>query len=154
MPVLHLGVADIPYTEAPPLVRRGRRPKKQASHTTTGDVAEILEDKYHIMQIFFEQHKKDIVGLMTDSMTGALENMLSGAPSSVSPHNEGASKIETLFKRFLSNREMDALGYPGVPTEASLMGVSHRFKGKRSGGTRPSFVDTGQYEASMKAWVD
>lgn len=153
MTVLHLGVADIPYTEAAPPVKRGRKPRKMAATQTTGDVAEILESKYHIMQIFFEQHQRDITGLMADSMTGALENMLSGAPARVSPHNEGASQIETMFKKFLSNREMDALGYPGVPTEAALMGISHRFKGKR-GSPRPSFIDSGQFESSFKAWVD
>lgn len=153
MTVLHLGVADIPYTEAAPPVKRGRKPRKMAATQTTGDVAEILESKYHIMQIFFEQHQRDITGLMADSLSGALESMLSGAPSRVSPHGEGASQIETMFRRFLSNREMDSLGYPGVPTEAAQMGLSHRFRGKR-GSPRPSFIDTGQYEASMKVWVD
>jgi hypothetical protein len=51
-------------------------------------------------------------------------------------------------------KEMDRLGYPGVPTKASLDGVSHRFKNKRGAPGRPSFSDTGLYEDSFVAWID
>jgi len=48
---------------------------------------------------------------------------------------------------------METLGYPGVPTRAALMGVNSRLK-KRRGKRRPSFRDTGLYQASFMAWVD
>jgi hypothetical protein len=153
MPVLHLGVADVPYSEPPSPVKRGHKPKVTAATETTGDVAERLEDKYHIMRVFYEQHKSDVALALEDSLAGALENLLIGAPSSVSPLGEGASKIQAAFKKFLSEKEMDRLGYPGIPTKASLMGISHRFKGKH-GPPRPSFIDTGLYETSFKAWID
>jgi hypothetical protein len=153
MPVLHLGVDDIPYSEPPPPVKRGRKPKAGPANETTGDVAELLEDKYHIMQIFYEQHQKDIALALEESLAGTLENLLLGAPTNLSPLGEAADKIQTTFKRFLSEKEMDRLGYPGIPTKASLMGISHRFKGKR-GSPRPSFIDTGLYENSFRAWVD
>jgi hypothetical protein len=154
MPALHLGVADVPYVDAPQPVKRGRKPPKASGATqTTGDVAERLEDKYHIMQVFYEQHKGDVGLALEGALAGALENLLMGAPASTAPFGEGASKIETAFKRFLSDKEMDRLGYPGVPTKASLLGISHRFKGKR-GPPRPSFIDTAMYENSFKAWVD
>ena len=155
MPVLHLGVADVPYTTAPQAVKAGRKPKKAAAaiNQTTGDVAETLEDKYHIMQVFYEQHKVDIAKLLEADLAAALEELLSGSNSAAFPFMEGAAKVETMFKRFLSDKEMDRLGYPGIPTMASLLGISHRFKGKR-GSPRPSFIDTGMYENSFKAWVD
>ena len=152
MPVLHLGVDDIPYSEAPPPVKRGRKPAAPANETT-GDVAELLEDKYHIIQIFYEQHQKDIAQALEESLAGTLENLLLGAPTNLSPLGEATDKIQTTFKRFLSEQEMDRLGYPDIPTKASLMGISHRFKGKK-GSPRPSFIDTGLYENSFRAWVD
>ena len=147
MPVLHLGVIDQPYNEPP------GKGHNRTGAKTTGDVAEILEGKYHIMEIFFEEHKEDIAKSLEVSLQGALENLLMGAPTSVAPFGQASAQIENRFKKFLSEKEMDRLGYPGVPTKASLMGISHRFKGKR-GPPRPSFIDTGMYENSMKAWVD
>jgi hypothetical protein len=145
VPVLHLGVADVPYNEP--------ATKKAPSGETTGGVAELLEDKYHIMRIFFEEHKSDVALALENSLAGALENLLMGAPANVTPLGEGAAKIESAFKRFLEDKEMDRLGYPGVPTKASLLGISRRFKGKR-GPPRPSFVDTSLYESSFKTWLD
>ena len=107
---LHLGVLDVPYKQG-----------SNSSPETTGDVAEILENRYHPIEIFYEEH----------------------------------ANIETRFRHFLSQKEMDSLGVPGVPTKAALAGVSHRFKhpyAKRA--PRPSFIDTGLYEASFRAWVE
>ena len=139
MPTLKLGVAVLPYA-AP-------------GGQTTGDVAEILEQKYHIQEVFFELHKQYIAEALESSMANALESLLVGAPSNLSPTAEATSKIEDRFKQFLSNKELDALGYPGIPTKASLMGVNRRMKTKK-GGPRPSFIDTGLYQSSFKAWVD
>ncbi len=139
MPVLHLGVIVVPYNTA--------------NGQTTGDVAEILEGKYHVMEHFYELHKDDIAVSLEGSMANALENLLMGAPTNLAPTGEATSKIEDRFKQFLSQKELDALGYPGIPTKASLKGVNHRLK-KKKGAPRPSFVDTGLYESSFKAWVD
>jgi hypothetical protein len=138
MPVIHLGVADVPYTEGT---------------QTTGDVAEILEDKYHVMQVFYEQHKEDVAADLEKSLSGQLENMMAGAPPPNKPFGSAESAIEDRFKRFLSEAEMDRLGYPGVPTGAALRGVNSRLKVKK-GPPRPSFIDSGTYEASMVCWVD
>jgi hypothetical protein len=138
MPVIHLGVTDIPYSEGT---------------QTTGDVAEILEDKYHVMQVFYEQHKEDVAVDLEKSLSGQLEDMMAGAPPPNKPFGSAESAIEDRFKRFLSEAEMDALGYPGVPTGAALRGVSHRTQTKK-GPPRPSFVDTGLYQSSMICWVD
>lgn len=149
MPVLHLGVIDMPYNEAPGVGHNSRKTPNE----TTGDVAEILENKYHIMEVFFEEHKEGIAQDLEVSLAGALENLLMGAPARVAPFGQASAKIENRFKKFLSEKELDRLGIPGVPTKASLMGTSSRFKGKK-GTPRPSFIDTGLYENSFKAWVD
>ena len=138
MPVIHLGVSDVPYS---------------AGDKTTGDVAEILEEKYHIMQVFYEQHKEDVAADLEQSLSGAMENMLAGAPPPNKPFGSAEAAIEDRFRRFLSEAEMDRLGYPGVPTGAALMGVNHRMKINK-GSPRPSFVDTGLYESSMVCWID
>lgn len=140
MPVLHLGITDIPYSTG----------------KTTGDVAEILEGKYDVMGNFVKVHETQIAADLENSLEGEMENLLLGAPRSSDPFAGAASKIEHRFRQFLSLKEMDALGVPGVPTAASLAGYSKRFKQKqnKSRGPRPSFIDTGLYQRSFKAWVD
>lgn len=135
MITLHLGVIDIPY---------------ENENTTTGDVAERLEEKYHIMQTFFDRYGNDIADLMSKDLAGGLENMFAGAPPTKDPLAESMSRVHDLFVGFLDNSEMN--GLPGVPTQRALEGISKRFKNKK-GPPRPSFIDTGTYQAAMRAWV-
>jgi hypothetical protein len=148
---LHLGVIDVPYSE----FRVGRRRPLKNSSKTTGDVAEILEDKYHVMEIFAAENEQFIADALADGLEGALESLLMGAPPSLDPFGTGTSKIDGRFKEFLSLQEIEKLGYPGVPTQAALRGVNHRLKRPylRSNPRRPSFIDTGLYQASEKSWV-
>ena len=139
---LHLGVmTDIPYADAP-----GK---------TIADVAEILEDKYHIMELFFEIHADDIARAMESSLAGAFENQLAGGTAAPS-FDAAASEIESMFRRFLSEREIEGLGDPGVPTEAALAGINHslRHPYAKANARRPSFVDTDLYKTSFAAWID
>jgi len=135
MITFHLGVIDVPYED---------------ENTTTGDVAEYLEEKYQIMQTFFDRYSNDIADLMANDMAASLENMMAGAPPAKDPLAESMSRIHDLFVAFLDNTEMN--GLPGVPTRRSLEGISRRFKNKK-GPPRPSFIDTGTYQAAMRAWV-
>lgn len=140
---LHLGVVDVPYTDSPEAL-------------TTGDVAEILEDKYHVIEVFYEQHGEDVIlPAIEGAIEGVMESMLTGAPFGSASFASAGEPIKKAFHDFITNREMDALGYPGVPTQASLDGVNHRFAhpyAKRA--SRPSFRDTGAYLDSFTAWVD
>ena len=151
--ILHLGVIEIPYNEPPPPGKR-RKKKVVAGTQTTGDVAEILEAHYHIMEVFFETHQDEIAKDLEDGLAGTLESLAMGAPPSADPFGAAMSKLKERFSHFLESKEMDTLGYPGVPTKASLEGVSHRFKNRRGMPGRPSFVDTGAYENAFQAWVD
>jgi hypothetical protein len=163
---LHLGVIDVPYVDNEPEgKRRARRlakaakappPPKNAEHTTTGDVATILEAKYGVMGAFFENHEVEIVGDLESGLSDALENLVGGGPVQLDAFGDATSKIEERFKAFLSSREAEAVGIPGTPTKAARRGVSHRKKHPyaKANPRRPSFIDTGLYQASMKAWVD
>lgn len=133
--ILTLGVLDIPY---------------KTGGVSTGDVAEILESKYHVMEVFAGTHIDDIANDLADSVAGALETLMAGGPVQADPTIAAMGTIEKRFQDFLTHEEM--AGWPGVPTQAALEGRSSRFKGKR-GPRRPSLIDTGTYLASFKAWV-
>jgi len=154
---LHLGVISLPYVEAP---KPGQK-KATASTVTTADVAQFLEEKYHPMEVFSNVHGQAIADALAQSMVGALENLELGAPLSQNVFGEAESKIEHMFKKFITMGEMDSLGIPGVPTQAAKDRASgkkrsSRMKNKRRGGNaKPiSFYDTGLYESSMKAWIE
>jgi len=157
---LHLGVVDVPYMQAPKAPRRGRKrigakPKKMVAGTqTTGDIAEKLEARYHVMEHFVQLHSADVIApALEKGLAGALETMMMGGQPTPALFASAEGIIEEGFRRMIEAKELDRLGYPGIPTRASLDGVSHRFKIKR-GPVRPSFIDTGQYLAAFKTWAD
>ena len=145
---LHLGVIDVTY-HLP--TGKGRRRRSRAGRTSTGDVANFLEKRYGVMETFFSVHSRDVVQAMESSLSGALENLLLGAPTTGTSFGAATSEVERQFRQFLSNREMD--GLPGVPTQAAQRGVNRRLKVRR-GAMRPSYIDTGLYQQSFTAWVD
>lgn len=146
---LHLGVVDVPY---------GHDPKGQ----TTGDVATILEEKYHLMETFYEFNKRAIAKKLEGGLRDALEAVMMGAPISLDAFGQSTGEIAEMFKRELAERKFDARGIPGVPTAASGAtskrkgGVNHRFKHPyaKANPIRPSFIDTGTFQNSVKVWVD
>jgi hypothetical protein len=145
---LHLGVVDIGYADA--------------SGKTTSDVAQILEDKYHIMEVFAEDIGLDVIQKAIEhSAQSAVETLILGVsrPGSNSANMsltlEAEGEIEAAFKLWLSQQSMDYT-QPGVPTQAALKGVSHRLKraNAKTNSARPSFIDTGLYQSSMRAWIE
>lgn len=162
--ILHLGVVDMPYSgkmaasvaEHFSALQRGKPLSRSAASAsvTTGQVAEFLEAKYHVMETFYTAHSVEIGDAIADSLAGAFESAQMGAPRSLNIFGKAEGRTKRLFSKFLESKEMDHLGIPGVPTRASLEGVSHRFKGRRAKGPRPSFIDTGLYETSFAAWID
>lgn len=148
---LHLGVIDLPYGHQDP-ARPGRKPAKTPNETT-GEVAQILEDKYEIMGTFFALHGEQILDAMAQGLVADMENRAMGAPPGLDPFASAMAYGEQLFRTFLEQKELDGV-VGGVPTKASLDGVSHRFKGKKGAPGRPSFVDTGTFSAAFKMWSD
>ena len=152
MPVLHLGVAVQSYGEVG--VKQGN--KIVAGAPDTGDVAQWLEDKYGLMQAFFNAHEQDIAGALEGSVSKALESMMMGAPVNHDAFGAAAGQIEEMFKDFISSGEAEQVGIAGTPTGAALRGVNHRLKHPyaKANPRRVSFRDTGLFQSSFKAWVD
>lgn len=151
MPALHLGVSDVPYSQS-----KARKKSPRASTVTTGDVAGWLEDEYHILEHFWQQHSPDVAADVENSLRGAVETMFMGGPVNFDPFGGATSEIEKRMKLFISTQEIELLGYPGIPTQAALRGVNHRKKHpySKKNKRRPSFIDTGLMESSYKAWAD
>lgn len=150
---LLFGVLDVPYIES-----------DSKYPDTTGEVAEKLESEYGVMEFFVKNNHEQITGAIEKSIIGGLQNVVIGRPPADFNYlNQACSEIEKDFKHFLGAKEMDGK-VGGVPTLASIEGVSHRFKHKsrkrasksrvRNNPGRPSFVDTGLYRQSFKAWTN
>jgi hypothetical protein len=143
-PTLHLGVVVQPY----------RTKSRKVKAVTTGDVAGYLEEKYGVIAIFYRTRGTDIVKALENSMGGALESLLMG--QRIDPYAKAMSAIQNSFKQFISSKEVERCGIAGVPTQAALLGVNHRLAHPyaKSNPRRPSFVDTGLYLSSFRAWMD
>ncbi|WP_051377032.1 hypothetical protein [Paraburkholderia dilworthii] len=162
---LHLGIIDIPYQdratdEKVPKAKKGKankpiKPKSDAATKTTGDIAEILEEKYHIMDTFAFARLPDIAKELEESIAGSLETMMMGGQPSPNPFASAESAITAMFKQFIFTQQVESMGIAGVPTQAALDGVNHRLKHPYAKGNprRPSFVDTGMYMANFVAWM-
>lgn len=148
---LHFGVIDIPYAEAPKKHARKVKPGTQ----TTGDVAGWIEEKYGLFETFAELHMDDVIApALEDSIEGAFEDLLAGAPFGANIFGSAESKITEAFQVSLDKREYDGL-IDGVATAAAERGVNHRLKRPyRKRAPRPSFIDTGLLQVNSRAWVD
>jgi hypothetical protein len=150
---LHLGVVEIPYAAE--------------GGTSTGDVAEILEERYSVMGNFADLHHDEIQELVEIAFSEAIENVLAGQPAQIAkPMNQAADDIKNLFTTYLNDEEIAGTGQEGVPTQAAKDGVRSSLKNKKEikkikdyksrvrGVRRPSFIDTGLYRNAFIAWAD
>lgn len=157
MPVLRLGVVEIPYADTETVTSGKRRKYKvrKVKGTTTGDVADYLEAKYHVVETFYEFHETDIAAALEAEMQIQVDNLMMGGPVRALNLLGATEKIKNMFDNFLSSGEMEHAGIPGVPTKAALAGIRHGFKRPRSNKEpRPSFVDTGMYRDSFTVEVE
>ena len=178
---LNLGFEEYPYearySENSPLTTtiRKRAPKHmskpQAAYgagKTTTEVAEDLETRYALVEEFVSLEEDYITDLLEDALAQRIEdgiiNILDGVPQAevvrdaqYSPENEAdrLAQIENKFKRALSGQRFD-WRIAGVPTRRALQGVSHLRKQPfaKGHGPRPSFIDTGMYSRSFRAWIE
>jgi len=164
--VLNLGVVDIPYADPPNKEKKAKKgkgkrskpgkPKSSAVTKTTGEVAEILEEKYGVLDTFAFARLPDIAKELENSIAGQLETMMMGGHPCGNPFASAESSITTMMKDFISTRQVEQLGIKGVPTQAAKNGVNHRLKHPyaKSNPRRPSFMDTTLYWQTLKAWFD
>lgn len=133
--------------------------------TTTGEVAEILEKKYHVMETFYDQYKERIADWMAESVAKTIEAIATGAPRGIDPFLSAREEIQSAFRRFILGSEMEKLF--GQLTESEMdyfLGKTRGFTGRANAGyskrfkrpgkkrkSRPAFVDTGLYLASFRA---
>lgn len=147
MAELILGVLDIAYSDA-----------NGGGQTTTGDVAQILEDNYGVMQTFFDSRKEQIAGFLADGIANALQDLLNGQPTRSSVTYGAEQRIEAEFRSFLDSNEMQhaTIAATGAPlSAAAAKGVNHRRKMPYASKNkaRPAFIDTGLYRSTFRAVV-
>jgi hypothetical protein len=159
---LYLGFEDIPYVSRTSVTKSGKPRKRKLTASqekyvqgkTTGQVAKDLEETYGIVQTFYEMEEDMMVELVEDAFGEEIENILMMKPMSKKALSEASTdEIENKFRESLSSQRFDGI-ISGVPTLASLRGVSHLQRhpyAKR--GPRPSFIDTGLYRSSFRAWT-
>lgn len=156
MTTLNLGVIVMPYAYDTKAKGKGKKKKAASRSITTAEVADLLEDKYHLMETFYEAYKKDIVKNITESLAGSIESLVMGAPAHADPFAAGTQQIAEQFKQFILSGEAERLGIPGTPTKAALKGVSHRkaHPYAKANPPRVSFYDTGMYVDNFMSWID
>ena len=122
---------------------------------TTDEVAEQLEGEYGIVEDFYEKEEDYLVDLFEESFAEQIEEVMAGVevPKERITTKE-TNKIETKFKYGLMRELYHKKG--SVPTEAAKKGVSHLRAHPYAKGNpqRPSFVDTGMYMRSFRAWIE
>jgi hypothetical protein len=164
--ILNLGVNEIPYAWAPPTPKRQAVRRKKGGTTTrhefsssaamtTYDVAMILEDHYHIMELFWTLNEAQIMTWIENSLEGYLETaMTTGTVGDVRvAFATFVDQIEDLFKSWLDTDPLAGI-VPGVTTMAAKMGIrTGTDRKKRHGPPRPSFIDTGLYRGNFRAEV-
>ena len=153
---LHLGVVDVPHIQP---------------GVTTYDVGMELEKDYGLFSAFYDFYENSIDQALAKDVSIALEKLMSGKDPKLT-FLDSTSAIDTMFHNFLDSGAIENMGKPGVPTKAALEGKRTRFKekgssakawvkGRRSpvtsvttGVRRPSFVDSGILNASIKSWFE
>jgi hypothetical protein len=153
---LHLGFDSVPYSYPPKSTRKGRISPGYGAGKTTAQVAKELEQTYGIVEAFYNMEEDYLVRKIEDVMGEELEEVItmSRTTRKKAISDETTDLIEARFRRDLAARKYDGI-IPNVPTTSSLRGVSHlRRHPYAKRGPRPSFIDTGLYRASFRAWVE
>ena len=147
MATLELGVLEVGYTQ--------REPGGTNRTTTTYQVAEILESRYHVMATFYERRKEKIANLVADNVATAIQDLISGQRTS--PTYRAEQGIEAQFRQFLDANEMQLLAMlvGNIASVAALKGVSHRklHPYAKKNPARPAFVDTGLFRSSFRCRI-
>jgi hypothetical protein len=141
---LMLGFESISYSVAAPIRRRVKiRPTKSYGQgKTTSEVSKDLEERYKIVDTFYTMEEDYIIDLIEEQAALDIDEIM----TMEAPSNKGVSftetdKIEERFRQDLSRRKFDGAVY-GVPTKAA----------QRE--SRQSFIKTGRYRSSFRAWME
>jgi len=135
---------------------------------TSYGLGNILEEKYTLFSAFVDIHQQEISNQLSESLAGAMETFLATGNMPKNPFNAAGEELTLSLKKYIYTEEL-AGKVAGVPTQAALEGISTRtmngknprkvkggqkFKRVKTGVRRPSFIDTGIFEASTKVWIE
>lgn len=135
---------------------------------TSYGLGKILEEKYTLFSSYVEMHQKDIEHELSEALAGAFETFVATGHVAKNPFDAAGQELTLGLKKFIYQEEL-AGKVAGVPTQAALEGISTRtmsgktptkvrkgqkFKRVKTGVRRPSFIDTGIFEASTKVWIE
>lgn len=143
---LKLGVIDVP----------------EPNGNTSYGVGKILEEKYTLFSSYVEMHHKDIEHELCEAIVGAFETFQATGYVAKKPFDAAGQELTLGLKQFIYKEEL-AGKVAGVPTQAALEGITTRkvgrgkkskFKRTKTGVRRPSFIDSGIFEASTKVWIE
>jgi hypothetical protein len=123
---------------------------------TTSEVAADLEARYKIVETFWEMEEDNFVEVIEEAFADDIEDVMQmgQVPKTGGISDRETDKIEKKFMQNLQSHKYDGV-ISGVPTTAAQRGVSHLYQkpyAKRA--PRPSFIDTGMYQRSFRAWVE
>ena len=140
---------------------------------TTYTVGQQLEENYGLFTAFYNDKENKIASLIEEDVVAAMQSYAQGNGFPKSVFGDSTGEIDIMFKTFLSSMEAERVLAPGkeglpVPTQAALEGKSLRLKGGKKlrkvkkgqeyervyGNRRPSFIDSGVFEASFKSWIE
>jgi hypothetical protein len=154
---LNLGVLEVSYSDA----------HGKSGASDTGTVAEILEQRYHVMETFYESRKEKIAEWLAEAISDQIADIVSGGRPNRDPFYAAMQNIEAEFRAFLDANEMAHIvsslseaerdyfiGSTGGFTGAGARGVNHRKKKpySKDNAARPVFVDTSLYQQSFRSW--
>jgi hypothetical protein len=147
-----LGVVDVP----------------EPNGISSYELGKILEEKYTLFSAFVELHNKEIADQISESLAGAMETYLATGHLPKNPFDSAGQELTLSLKKYIYTEELAGV-VGGVPTQAALEGITTRtmngktpkkvkagqkFKRVKTGVRRPSFIDSGIFEASTKVWIE
>jgi hypothetical protein len=137
---LVLGFEDRPYTaQYITPGRRKYRTGKYGQKTSSAQVAEELEGRYGILESFVEE-EDTIQTLLEDVLAERIDQVLAGKDYDKKDIEKRLPGIEKAFKTMLEEEMLHTRG--NVPTAAAMT------EGRKS------FIKTGLYRSSFRAWVE
>jgi hypothetical protein len=152
------GFEDLPYNKGASYRETGTsHPRRlRGGNMTTGELQRILEEHYHIVQFYWDNHGMEVVEDLVEGYLAEITKPASGKGSRTHYMDKAITRGQDTFRAMLDNRELDGL-VAGVPTAAAQSGHSIA-KRRRKRGTirkeRASFVETGLYRDSFRIQVE
>ena len=150
-----LGFESLPYTTRSSRTRaklgKGVRiAKGYGEGTTSAEVAKELEERYNLVDTFYLGVEDELSSALEEFYGEKIEAIMMEKPPKKILGDELTSKVEEEFRKYLLKEEH------GIHTLAARRGVSHLSPQpySRKNPPRPSFIDTGLYMKSFRAWIE